>query len=309
MKFDPLLKGSLMDEFPALLVPDNGSDDSLHSLLHLIREKRASIRGKVVEHGALLLRGWKLANAQDFASVVEALGYTSMDYKHGGGARKHILGPVFTANEDPVDKRISFHNEMAYLTVYPDVIMFFCEQPSPRGGGTALVNGELVYQRLAKEMPEIFNLLQEKRICYRTGLPKKWEEAFQTTDKAIAQKRAEAIGARLEWKADGSDHDEPVAYRGPFSATVKHPVKGSMAWFNSICLVQDDPVTRGVAFGDGSPIPVEELDKIATVLQEEQVVLDWQKGDVVIVDNLSVMHCRLPGEPPRVVLVSLIKGY
>ena len=70
--------------------------------------------------------------------------------------------------------------------------------------------------------------------------------------------------------------------------------------------VRDDP-SRALAFGDGSAIPKEGLERIAELSKSFTFDLMWQDGDVVLLDNKITMHGRRPysGERKRQVLVAL----
>ena len=58
-------------------------------------------------------------------------------------------------------------------------------------------------------------------------------------------------------------------------------------------------------FGDGSPLEEADLNQIRAAMIAEERVFDWQAGDVLLVDNILVMHGRRPFLGERRVLVSL----
>lgn len=72
-------------------------------------------------------------------------------------------------------------------------------------------------------------------------------------------------------------------------------------WFNSLAIMysgikdklNDDPA-KAVAFGDSEMLPPDKVHDLLKLLDEECVVLKWQKGDVLLVDNLAVLHARRP---------------
>ena len=45
-------------------------------------------------------------------------------------------------------------------------------------------------------------------------------------------------------------------------------------------------------FGNGEAIPESTIDNIHTRLKEHQQLFTWQKNDVLILDNLRMMHGR-----------------
>ncbi|XP_071685644.1 clavaminate synthase-like protein At3g21360 [Rutidosis leptorrhynchoides] len=86
-------------------------------------------------------------------------------------------------------------------------------------------------------------------------------------------------------------------------------------WFNNLAIsyngvmdkLNDDP-TKQVVFGDGEMIPPNEVNDLIKMLDDECVALQWQKDDVLLLDNLAVLHSRRPLlAPPRRILASFCK--
>ena len=72
------------------------------SSLELLREQRAALRRRLLEHGGLLFRGFPIENAQDFSAAIEALGTgSSVNYIGGDSPRTKITGAVYTSTEAP----------------------------------------------------------------------------------------------------------------------------------------------------------------------------------------------------------------
>jgi hypothetical protein len=57
-------------------------------------------------------------------------------------------------------------------------------------------------------------------------------------------------------------------------------------------------------FGDGTAIPDAYVRHIEEVIWKNMVIFPWQKGDILVLDNFSTSHGRLPYEGPREILVS-----
>ena len=47
-------------------------------------------------------------------------------------------------------------------------------------------------------------------------------------------------------------------------------------------------------FGDDSPIPHSYLDRVTSALQSLSMTVQWEPGDLIVLDNLAVLHGRLP---------------
>lgn len=118
--------------------------------------------------------------------------------------------------------------------------------------------------------------------------------------------RAAKLGMKLEWMKDSVK-----TIMGPIPA-IKFERQRKI-WFNSMVAaytgwkdVRNDPV-KAVTFGDGNPLPAHIIYDCLKILDEESVAIPWQKGDVLLLDNLAVLHSRRPFNPPRRVLASLCK--
>ena len=105
-------------------------------------------------------------------------------------------------------------------------------------------------------------------------------------------------------------------------AVTTHPDTGEKLFFNQIqlhhiaCLAPDvrkallsmfaeEDLPRHVYFGDGSPIADEVMEEIGRMYQECAVAFPWQKGDIIMLDNMLVSHSRNPYVGPRRIVVAM----
>ncbi|GJR87158.1 clavaminate synthase-like protein [Tanacetum coccineum] len=84
---------------------------------------------------------------------------------------------------------------------------------------------------------------------------------------------------------------------------------GATAWWQLILVekMQANDPEKAVTFGDGTPLPAHVIHDCLKILEEESVVIPWQKGADLLLDNLSVLHARRAFKPPHRVLASLCK--
>ena len=64
-------------------------------------------------------------------------------------------------------------------------------------------------------------------------------------------------------------------------------------------------------YGDGTPIPDKYLEHLAKITDDIRVLHRWERGDVLVYDNVVAQHGRQPwgGEQSdRIVLASLFDG-
>ena len=127
-----------------------------------------------------------------------------------------------------------------------------------------------------------------------------------------------------EWKGP-----EWVQTRQHRPATRVHPTTGEQvfvasphvwhhrAWshyFPELLNCVTEPVTSAsaldghwmhVTYGDGTPIEDAVIDEIIETYRNEQVMFDWHRGDVLLIDNLLVSHGRMPYAGARNILAAL----
>lgn len=277
-------------------------------------------------HGALLLRGFcpPLQTAADFDAVCKAFGLDAFPYIGGAAPRTVISGSVFTANESPADQLIPFHHEMAQSKTHPGTLFFYCQQAPPAGGETPIVLSHLVYERIRSEFPDFVRALEDKGVRYVRVLPTEddpssaigrgWKSTFAVQTKEAAEKVGRAMEMELEW-LEGPDGDLQLkTTTAVMPATKKDPrAGGRTAWFNSIVAAftgwkdQRNDSRKAVVFGDGEPLDAEVLGRCLEIMNELAVAFQWERGDVLMVDNWVTLHSRNSFQGERVIYASLWK--
>ncbi|XP_058097421.1 clavaminate synthase-like protein At3g21360 [Magnolia sinica] len=294
--------------FPKTLLPGNTCD-----LIEMVRGDRQWLSDLLQQHGAILFRGFGISSAEDFAHVVEAFEWDDMPYM-GATTRVKVTDRIYTANEAPLDQLINFHHEMSMFKEFPSKIFFFCLEPSPEGGETSILPSHIIVEKMEEIMPDFVAKLSQVGFIIRLStatdadsgdkvISKTWKELLKTDNQMEAEKRAlEKITCNsVEFHADGS---------AEFIFGPMDPIRelgGRRVWFKPMLGYTSNERDIQISFGDGSPCPPEAIEAYKKILDESCVDLSWQKGDVLLVDNLSSQHARRPGKPPRVILVSVCK--
>ena len=128
--------------------------------------------------------------------------------------------------------------------------------------------------------------------------------------------RAKKQGYNLRWDASGDLHLWQVK-----PAFIRHPLTGERTWFNQAYNhnsthekamprfiasdIPDDKMPRTTYYGDGSEIEPEVLQHMRATAWECAVGFKWQRGDLLVLDNLAVLHARLGFTGDRKILVYL----
>jgi alpha-ketoglutarate-dependent taurine dioxygenase len=267
--------------------------------------------------GALLFRGFDVTDADRFARAVGAVSAAMLAYTYRSTPRSEEASRVYTSTEYPPEEEIPMHNENSYTGSWPLKLWFCCPRPAAAGGATPLADSRRVLDRLD---PDLVARFTERRVRYvrnyRAGMDLPWAEVFQTDDREEVQRFCVAHGIEYAWRGDELHTAQTC------DAVATHPVTGEAVWFNQahlfhpsalgadqhealLALFGPEGLPRTATFGDGSPIPAADLDAVRAAYRAEMVDVDWQRGDVLLIDNMLTAHGRRAYTPPRKVLVAM----
>lgn len=279
---------------------------------------RPWIEERLLEHGAILWRGFDVPTVERFQEVARSVTPDLLDYTERAAPRHEVGSKVYTSTEFPADQWIPLHHEMSYSHNWPSKLFFYCDRPPASGGRTPLTRDRGLLERLDPEIREPF---LEKKVMYVRnyghGVDLPWQQAFQTEDPAAVEAYCRRAGAQIEWLGGGR-----LRTRSVRQVTATHPRTGDLLWFNHAHIfhssnlepeVRDalraqfapDELPRNAFYGDGSPIPDEIAERIRRVYREESVGFDWQAGDVLLLDNFLISHGREPFEGQRRIVVAM----
>ncbi len=313
---DPQVRLSLLDPAGSLPVVIEPVEAGLDPLSWASRY-RARIESLLCRHGAILFRGFGLDTVSRFEDFAEALspglhgGYGDLPKKEGGRN-------VYRSTPYPEREMILYHNESSHLQSWPRKQWFYCELPSTVGGATPLVD---IRQMLLQLPDEVVKTFERKALRYsRTftmGVEPSWQDFFGTELAHEAEARCREQGTAFEWL----DADTLQIYTH-CPAVIHHPVTGQAAFFNQVqlhhpfCLGEEmredlldmfgeDRMPRMVSYGDGTPIEDEVMALVGEAYEACAVRFDWQKGDLIMLDNMLVAHARDPYQEPRLISVAM----
>ena len=71
---------------------------------------------------------------------------------------------------------------------------------------------------------------------------------------------------------------------------------------------EEEDLPQNTYYGDGTPIEPDVLDHLRATYQQAMVVFPWQKGDVLLLDNMLALHARRPFIGPRKILVAMAEA-
>lgn len=275
------------------------------------------ISEKILQHGAVLFRGFYVPTPADFERAAKAAcGDLFADY--GDLPRNSAGEKIYESTPYPEDQMILYHNESSHLQSWPMRINFHCVIPAKKGGCTPVFDTRAVCQAID---PKVMDAFRSKGLRYvrnfSPGVDPTWQAFFHTNDRSVVEQMCRDVGSEYQWMpGDG------LRISTNTRAVWHHPVTGEEMFFNQIqlhhiaCvdpetrealreLYPEDELPRNVYYGDGSPIPDEVIEHLGEVFERVAVRFQWQQGDMISLDNMLTTHARDPFEGPRKIVVAM----
>ncbi|GAB1510976.1 TauD/TfdA family dioxygenase [Actinophytocola sp. KF-1] len=303
---------------PLVITPAAAEQEATAAGLLAVLAETDVIDKLLLEHKALVFRGFGLG-ADRLDEAIDRLLSTRLAYVHGNSPRTKVGSNLYTSTEYPPEFTISMHNELSYSHSWPARLLFYCQQAAQTGGATPVVDAAAWLASLDPEVRDAYRggVRYMQNMHGGRGFGKSWQDTFETDDRAAVEAFLADAGASWEWKADGGLRVTQVR-----PSTTRHPVTGDEVWFNQsdqwhpaalddevgIALrdaLPEDELPQSVTFADGSPIPAEYVTQVRDRGLALAVDVDWQEGDLLVIDNVLVAHGRRPFTGPRRVLVAM----
>ncbi len=321
MKTLSLQEGILVEEnkYPMTITFKDGSMDKF---LAYYEENKEFIEDRLRNVGAIHVVGINIDNVDKFGTLMKNLCPKAPDFLDGNSSRGKYSSNVYNASEYDEASIVRLHTEFSYSNIYPKKIFFCCQNPASTGGQTTVGDCKKALELIE---PEVVKAFDEKEIIYIRnlhsggGLGPSWQEAFETEDKDFMEAYCKENGIEVNWKANGIVR---LTQRRP--AIRKHPITGDRLWFNQVDQFfpaiygeeiyetllemnggEKDALPMFSRFADGTEIKKEYIENIIKVLDDITIPVPWQKGDLLMVDNMTALHGRLPFTGPRKILASM----
>lgn len=283
---------------------------------------REFIEANVLKHGAILFRDFGLETPEDFGRFTSAAAGELLTYHERSSPRHEVGGNVYTSTDYPADQSIFPHNEHSYCRTLPLKLSFCCLTPARAGGETPVADCRAILKRISPRVRQRFvdkRWMYLRNFNYGFGLP--WETVFQTSDRPAVEDYCRRNDIEWHWK-----DERHLTTRQVRPVLARHPRTGEEVWFNHATFFHvstlepsmrdallstfgPEELPNNTFYGDGTPIESAVLDELRSAYTDELVSFKWQKGDVLLLDNMLTAHSRRPFEGERRVLFAMTDPY
>ena len=149
------------------------------------------------------------------------------------------------------------------------------------------------------------------------GLSLPWQSSFHTTERTEVEAYCRRARIVFEWKSGERLRTQQVR-----PAVARHPQTGEEVWFNHVAfwhvsslepkvreamleMFDEEELPYNTYYGDGTRIEDEVVEEIREAYRAETVAFGWQKGDVMLLDNMLAAHGRSPYVGARKILAAM----
>jgi len=283
---------------------------------------RDYINQLLYQHGALLFRGFGVSSASTFEQFIKVTAGELFGYHERSSPRTEVGNHIYTSTDYPSEYPIFLHNEHSYARDVPLKIYFYCDTAPRQGGETPIADCRKVLARIPAAIRERFRTHGWRYVRnFGLGLGLSWETSFQTNDRSEVERYCAENGINCSWL--GENRLRTVQNR-PALAT--HPYSREKVWFNHATFFHvstlpelvresllaefaESELPNNTYYGDGTSIEAEVLETLRDAYLQEKRMFPWERGDILILDNMLVAHARESFQGPRKILVGMADMY
>ena len=300
-------------KFPLTITPDSAFDALQWAKVH-----KDEINEMLLDHGAILMRGFDIKGADKFNEFFSVVSGKAMEYKNRTSPRDRVHNNVYTSTSHPKDQIIQMHTENSYSDVYNRIIAFYCLVPAPVRGATPIADERKL---LASLKPETVRKFKERGVKYVRntipGIGLDWRTIYQTNDRNEVKKLLDEKGHEYAWVSE--DH---LRIKWTLPAFITHPLTGEEVWFNHMFFghkshydeallefFEEEDLPFATYYGDGQAIEREVIQEFVDFYKEHSIVFRWEQNDFLLLDNLCFSHGRESFEGDRTILTAMGQPY
>ncbi|QIO07361.1 TauD/TfdA family dioxygenase [Acinetobacter shaoyimingii] len=322
------LKNQNINDFTQLFLA-NPNQNSYQELSEYIRNNRQQILKQLHEYGILIFRGFKIENKDNFQKIVENdLGFSPWnafnpnlpgfiaswirkysenllgagDYRRYLGRNTVQLGPVENSVQGP-------HVEGGIRSERSRYIALFCQEPSHYLAETGFNNLEKVWRSFPHHLKDKY-LHAWNHFYYLSG------RKVNIFDKVLLKKSPFQIDVLPNKRAKLTLSPSPLVVIHPETQqqviqpwafahnTNPYVYKAAQKSFADRGNIEIDSTADGMQLNweifnaNGKSIEWTDTEKqeFFDAMYKDALLLEWEKGDFALVDNIKIAHWRMNGE-------------
>ena len=248
----------------------------------------AQIRSHLSEDGWTLLRGFRPDMAA-FSALTTAL------------CRKITFDPAREygdANTQKVDAGtgpIGLHTENGNTPVCPDIVAFYSPIAAFEGSQTTVCDGRAVYGA----MSDVQKARWQRDMVVERYLPEQlWKRYLANEHPAISRpeevtpRHVEEFRAAIPNQDFDMLDDGGINYRLTVAPVRGSALSGGQGFANAVLGPSHNYAPPRYRFGDADLVTEDEIEEMRALAETCTHEINWQDGDIAVLDNTRVMHGR-----------------
>jgi len=190
---------------------------------------------------------------------------------------------------------IGLHIENGNTPICPDIVAFFCTRAAFEGSQTTICDGRRVFEAFNDDLKSRWS---QKMTVKRTLPEVLWKRYLANEHPALSDPSEVTMEHVLQFKAaipnqDFTLHDDgSLEYRITLAPVRPSSISKGQAFANAILGPSHNYEKPTYTLDDGSVITDAEIEALRDIAETCTVEINWQDGDIAVIDNTRVMHGR-----------------
>ncbi len=246
---------------------------------HINQLNRDEIINVFEKTGLIVFRGFNLNPDK----ILETTDIYTKTYAADAPRRQQMYGKKNLNTVDEGFHEMPLHSEASYSPSWPEILWFYCVQPSLKGGTTTLCDGIMLWKKLPNNIKDFF---LSNPIVYNLEFP--------------VIKKKKGYGEK-EWPMNtlGSSHGILDYENGLLKikqtrfAVAETRLENLLTFTNHLMIIfKNEPQIKSLNLVNGEKIPQKIIDEVKNISNNLIYDLDWQTNDLIMLDNRRFMHGR-----------------
>jgi len=190
---------------------------------------------------------------------------------------------------------IGLHIENGNTPICPDIVTFFCTKAAFEGSQTTICDGRRVFEAFDDGLKARWS---QNMTVTRTLPETLWKRYLANEHPALTNPSDVKMEHILQFKAaipnqDFTMNDDgSLEYRISLAPVRPSSVSKGLGFANAILGPSHNYEQPSYTLEDGSPVTDEEIESLRNIAETCTVEINWQDGDIAVIDNTRIMHGR-----------------